>query len=434
MRELYLLLVRYGKDLHEFVWPDVQSIADYFGIDMALAEPIDNLAPRFFLVWLPDEYAARQIGSRAAALSCVIRLWAHGTSIASLQDALRQDPELWQPFVESSTWRITLDTAYHHFDYDDKQRILNSFGFLDFRADIDLNQPDLDMSVFLLASPDDHSIRRAFAGQVICQGQRHLIAQYDVKQRLYIGNTTMQSEVSLYMSNQALAGPGKILYDPFMGTGSSVYTSAHYGASVLGSDIDGRHMRGKTNVGIRQCAFEYGLSDIAVLDLAVFDINLHPWRTGELFDAIITDPPYGVRAGARKLGRKGELSQEPRLMPNGVYSHLQDDYRPPSVGWEMSEVLQELLSVSLYLLKPGGRLVYFLPTEDAAYKDSDVPQLAGLKLLHNSSQNFGKWSRRLITMEKTTTVTSGAAARKTASDAGHVRFRERYLTPAVHRA
>jgi tRNA (guanine10-N2)-methyltransferase len=76
----------------------------------------------------------------------------------------------------------------------------------------------------------------------------------------------MDAEVSLLMANQALvriiaslpiflsvqtdtqhvqASAGKLVYDPFVGTGSMLYTSAHWGAFVVGSDIDGRHIRGK---------------------------------------------------------------------------------------------------------------------------------------------------------------------------------------------
>lgn len=58
------------------------------------------------------------------------------------------------------------------------------------------------------------------------------------------------------------AAPGKLMYDPFIGTGSMAYvrtlwlenmcitrrreqTTAYFGAHVYGSDIDGRQMRGK---------------------------------------------------------------------------------------------------------------------------------------------------------------------------------------------
>lgn len=40
---------------------------------------------------------------------------------------------------------------------------------------------------------------------------------YDLKKRAYIGTTSMEAEVSLLMANQALAAPGKYVYDPFGG-------------------------------------------------------------------------------------------------------------------------------------------------------------------------------------------------------------------------
>lgn len=46
------------------------------------------------------------------------------------------------------------------------------------------------------------------------------------------------------------------------------------------------------------------------------------------------------------------------MLPDGTLSHERSDYIPPSVAWEMSDVLNELLRISLELLKPGGRLVH----------------------------------------------------------------------------
>ena len=33
------------------------------------------------------------------------------------------------------------------------------------------------------------------------------------------------------------------------------------------------------------------------------------WRYDGLFDAIVCDPPYGIRAGAKKIGRKRKLDK-----------------------------------------------------------------------------------------------------------------------------
>ena len=63
---------------------------------------------------------------------------------------------------------------------------------------------------------------------------------FDLKKRIYIGNTSMEAELSLIMANQAMVAPGKLVYDPFVGTGSMLYTSAFFGSRVMGSDIDGR--------------------------------------------------------------------------------------------------------------------------------------------------------------------------------------------------
>ena len=79
--------------------------------------------------------------------------------------------------------------------------------------------------------------------------------------------------------------------------------------------------------GVIRAASQYGVAS-RIIDLSVFDLTHHPWRCGGLFDAIVTDPPCqlqiisyrvtfdlpfksisdGVRAGAKRLGRKKQLT------------------------------------------------------------------------------------------------------------------------------
>jgi len=42
--------------------------------------------------------------------------------------------------------------------------------------------------------------------------------------------------------------------------------------------------------GVIRAATQYGTAS-RVIDLATFDVTHNPWRCGELFDAIVTDPP-----------------------------------------------------------------------------------------------------------------------------------------------
>lgn len=79
----------------------------------------------------------------------------------------------------------------------------------------------------------------------------------------------MESEASLLMANQALANPGKWIYDPFAGTGSLLLTASAFGACTFGSDIDGRQIRGKS------CVFSFSASLLSLAQrLVVFSIYL----------------------------------------------------------------------------------------------------------------------------------------------------------------
>lgn len=71
------------------------------------------------------------------------------------------------------------------------------------------------------------------------------------------------------------------------------------------------------------------------------------------------------------------------------------------VSLHAGECLRDLLELSAKLLRPGGRLVYFLPAAPEVYKEEEIPQHPVLKLTANSEQVLStKFSRRLITMEK----------------------------------
>ena len=41
--------------------------------------------------------------------------------------------------------------------------------------------------------------------------------------------------------------PGKLIIDPFTGTGSLLVTCSHFGAITMGGDVDPRVLRGKGN-------------------------------------------------------------------------------------------------------------------------------------------------------------------------------------------
>ena len=130
-------------------------------------------------------------------------------------------------------------------------------------------------------------------------------------------------------------------------------------------------------------------------------------------------PPLdGVRAGAKRLGRKKERVADPphparpreyvfgraircsSVTPQFLFCVARDDdqpYVPPTKPYELSALAADLVVLARYLLKPGGRLVFFLPTVIDEYKELDLDSLLcdGMQVIANSLQDFGAWGRRV---------------------------------------
>lgn len=65
-----------------------------------------------------------------------------------------------------------------------------------------------------------------------------------------------------------------------------------------------------------------------------------------LFDAIVTDPPYGIRAGAKKSGR------DAKRKPIGpIPDELRDSHTPATQKYPVEEVMLDLLSLAANALK-----------------------------------------------------------------------------------
>lgn len=74
------------------------------------------------------------------------------------------------------------------------------------------------------------------------------------------------------------------------------------------------------------------------------------------------------------------------------------DYHPPSKPYELVNLAYDLVAFARYILVPGGRLVFFLPTVTDEFEQVDVPVVEGMRELKHgegSMQPFGKWGRRV---------------------------------------
>ncbi|KAF8629167.1 hypothetical protein AX17_005752 [Amanita inopinata Kibby_2008] len=444
-------LVVFAQAHNDFRLPELSSISELHGFTYTPSQSPDGGDPQrpFMVIELESEDHARLLARRCILIRAIYEFYGQGSTYDQLHEANRACRALWERYIPDTSFKF-LVTAYNHSISQARQKdIVESFSYMDFLGRIDMKNPEITLGCFeeyvdrhgttRTKHEGDGSFRQVYFGRLIEEGSaRQLIGHFDVKKRVYYGNTSMESEISLLMTNQTLAAPGKLIYDPFMGTGSMAYPAAHLGALVFGSDIDGRQMRGKgKSPGIMRAAKQYGVSS-RIVDLCTFDVTQNPWRCGELFDAIVTDPPYGVRAGAKRLGRKKELS------PSRYATYLEhqkaprpDDqpYIPPTKPYELSALVIDLVLLARYLLKPGGRLVFFLPTVVDEYQEIDIYTMLcdGMEVIANSLQDFGSWGRRLVTIRKTTTAkylfTSFTTNVAQTSDhiPAHKDFREKYF-------
>lgn len=124
----------------------------------------------------------------------------------------------------------------------------------------------------------------------------------------------------------------------------------------------------------------------------------------------------GVRAGAKRLGRKNTDKRAHKRDPDrethsktsvliafpycasSQYLYFRTlPYIPPTQPYELSALVSDLVHFARHLLKPGGRLVFFLPTVTDEYAEVDVQDALceGMEVIANSLQDFGSWGRRV---------------------------------------
>ena len=113
-----------------------------------------------------------------------------------------------------------------------------------------------------------------------------------------------------------------------------------------------------------------------------------------MYQNIICDPPYGIRAGARKTGSRLDT-------PRPILDEHRHDHIAQTKPYPVSDVMADLLDVSARTLVLGGRLVYIIPSMTDFDPLTDLPRHDCLECIHICYQplqtNLG---RRVVTMKK----------------------------------
>ncbi|XP_021713615.1 tRNA (guanine(10)-N2)-methyltransferase homolog [Chenopodium quinoa] len=425
--------------------PEVEALAELFGafaqdnngeihsLEWKLPKNFHPDNP-FHFVNIPSEDIARNIAKRSILVKGMYEIWGEGTSYEQLEEAVNAYPdERKLPYLTSeNTFKINIDSFGKTFSTQEQKELLQRLAFIPFKGRVDLRNPDHN---FWFIEIDKYEAnnglppiveKRIFFGREIGAADRKLLPTYQLKSRVYIGPTAMDAEMAFLMANQGLAAPGKFVYDPFVGTGSILVAAAHFGAMTMGADIDIRVVRDGRGPdrNVWSNFKQYGLQE--PISLLRADNNLPPWRAGlkEMFDAIICDPPYGVRAGGRKSGGRKLLKGV--VGPYTVPDDKRAGHIPSTAAYSLVECVHDLLDLAARMLVMGGRLVYFYPVlreEDSP--DPTFPEHPCFKLVAVSEQILSfRYSRVLLTMVKVESYTEKIAD---TAKAMHLDFKANHL-------
>ncbi|KAM3370538.1 hypothetical protein ACQJBY_011971 [Aegilops geniculata] len=244
---MWYLCVFYHR-LLDYRRPEVQSLAELFGgpgagdaVEWRMPENHHEDSP-FHLVRLPgDERLAAQIANRSLLVKGIFELWGQGATYDELEKAIREYPdERKLPYLTpESSFKIVVDSFGKVISFEEQNEIIKGFTYIPFEGRVNLKKPE---HKFFVLETDDYGSQNGlppvvqktvFFGREVGAADRHLLPTYQLKSRKYIGPTAMDCEMAFLMANQGLARPGKLVYDPFVGTGSILVAAAHFGAMTM---------------------------------------------------------------------------------------------------------------------------------------------------------------------------------------------------------
>eukprot|EP00092_Neocalanus_flemingeri_P091898 GFUD01116592.1.p1 GENE.GFUD01116592.1~~GFUD01116592.1.p1 ORF type:complete len:464 (-),score=155.06 GFUD01116592.1:133-1524(-) len=361
---------------------------------------------------MASEQEAVKIISRSISVKYCLHLWADGNSYQEFHSNLKKFPfqEQAKWLAEDISFKVHVESFNKKVSGAERLEKIESLSYIPLQGPVSLSSPQVTFSYFEFHgfdhnNPPEEPLKIMF-GRLVGEGQREKITKLSIKKRKFIGNTTMDPQLSLLMANLGAVAAGRVVLDPFVGTGSLLVAAAEFGGLVLGGDIDYLTLHARTRpsrVGQKVRAedesmvanFEqYGLTS-QYLGVIAGDFSQSPWRDQPWLDCVVTDPPYGIREGTTRVGTEKDFST------TSIPEEYLDTHVPEKVAYTLQQLVTDLLNFSARSLRVGGRLVYWLPVIRQNYRPDRVPSHPGLRLVADCEQVLSSHtSRRLLVMER----------------------------------
>lgn len=363
----------------EFIIPELIQTAKVHNINMNLVDEYEpnSGGPKssFIILKFLDDKDAKKFAENSLSVKIISSLIIFKKNIDEIKNDLKD-------FDFNNAGKkvcINVQTFKKKIKYEDKLNYINILISL-FKTDVsvDIKNPDIEYTIFLdFNDTKDEYPKGIYIGEKIAHGNFNFFEKFTLKKRMFINTTSMDADLSFYCAIQGLSKPGKVIWDPFCGSGSILIAAAALGANVIGSDIDllsmtEAHFK-NTKTTVLDNFEQYNISD-KIIGFMKYDI-LKDYIDFSRFniDSIITDPPYGIREKI-ETQNKGSI-----LLP----------------------LLLRLYKIADIVLRVGGRLVYWLPCAYNLNTDTDLPKHPNFVLIHDSRQDLTlRYCRHLLTFEK----------------------------------
>lgn len=413
---------------------EIEAIASILKIPIKWIEPPSDKP--WYLVELPSEDVVQQLTARSVTMRRAIQLWADEPTVPRLHASLKEKclNGLLEPYKLKS-FKVDVDLFCNSQTQEEKLERIESFSYMPFQGHVDLRNPDVTFQFIEYYGLDPKIVpanpTRTFFGRVVSESGRPLIHELSLKNRKFIGNTSMDPQLSLLMANLGKVSNGDLVLDPFVGSGSLLVAAAKFGGHVIGTDIDFLMLHGRTRPTRKQTRhiarkdesieanmIQYSCVD-KYIDVIVADSALPFWRSDVEFDCILADPPYGIREPTERIGSKESL---PIVKKEGSPVHF-----PSKIEYGLNEIIKDLMRFSSKHLKLHGRLLFWVPVFRQDYNDAQMAKHSCFKLIGNCEQILTTFTaRRLLVFEKIKMpqeTDECSSAIPTAST-----FREKYFT------
>lgn len=409
-----LLLAQHDTD---FRAKELIAIAEMEKIELNL-ENYKEDSP-FVEVDLHSEDEARRLVQRSFLTRGIYRILAQGSSMEEVHESNKKNLTVYDEFMNKS-FKVEFNCYQGTRSKESQLTEINNLGYTNLNGRISLKNPEVRFVFLEDYDQYNPTPKYIWLATLVSSTARSVIDIYDLKKRKHVGTTSFEAELALVTTNMAQIRKGDIVYDPFSGTGSFPIAAAYHGAYVFASDIDRRPLR---NYGLNFAQYNTSKN---FLDSLEMDFTHDAFQSRLKFDAIICDPPYGIRerlvvCGAAKPERF--IGKEHILVDNEL-SHRRRDYIATKKPVELSTILQNLLDFAATRLNVGRRLAFWLPVEDRDVETTKIPLHTDLEFKYVSVQKFSKWERWLLTYEKRPHGDKGPEIPISLTDD----FREKYYT------